>query len=37
MQFSNAPGLDFSDAESRTPTQQFDVVDAREGAEYQVK
>ncbi|BEJ16206.1 hypothetical protein CspHIS471_0508110 [Cutaneotrichosporon sp. HIS471] len=35
--FTNAAGLDFSDAESREPTQQFDVVDARQGAEYQVK
>ncbi|GMK55286.1 hypothetical protein CspeluHIS016_0203420 [Cutaneotrichosporon spelunceum] len=35
--FANAPGLDFSDAESREPTQHFEVVDVREGAEYQVK
>ncbi|CAD6585921.1 MAG: hypothetical protein TREMPRED_004278 [Tremellales sp. Tagirdzhanova-0007] len=35
--YRNAPGLDFSDAVSATPTQVFEVVQAREGVEYQVK
>ncbi|WVR08239.1 hypothetical protein IAU60_005286 [Kwoniella sp. DSM 27419] len=35
--FRDNPGLDFSDASSSTPTQSFDVVDVREGVEYQVK
>ncbi|OCF46075.1 hypothetical protein I317_00165 [Kwoniella heveanensis CBS 569] len=35
--FRDNPGLDFSDASSSTPTQSFDVVDTREGVEYQVK
>ncbi|WOO78509.1 PITH domain-containing protein [Vanrija pseudolonga] len=35
--FANAPGLDFADAESKQPTQEFEVVQVREGAEYQVK
>jgi len=29
--------MDFSDAESATPTQVFDIVETRKGVEYQVK
>ncbi|WWC93019.1 uncharacterized protein L201_007983 [Kwoniella dendrophila CBS 6074] len=35
--FRDNPGLDFSDASSSTPTQKFDVVDVKDGVEYQVK
>ncbi|WRT69494.1 uncharacterized protein IL334_006480 [Kwoniella shivajii] len=35
--FRDNPGLDFSDASSSSPTQAFDVVDVKEGVEYQVK
>ena len=29
--------MDFSDAEASDPTQSFDIVETREGAEYQAK
>ncbi|KAK1923734.1 PITH domain-containing protein [Papiliotrema laurentii] len=35
--FKDGQGMDFSDAEARTPTQVLDVVEGRDGAEYQVK
>ncbi|KAK6908912.1 hypothetical protein I203_102918 [Kwoniella mangroviensis CBS 8507] len=35
--FRDNPSLDFSDASQSSPTQSFDVVDVREGVEYQVK
>jgi len=35
--FKNSPGMDFSDAEGREPTQVLGAVEAREGVEYQVK
>lgn len=36
-QFKDAPGMDFSDAEGREPTQKLEMVERREGVEYQVK
>ena len=33
----DAPGMDFADAEATEATQLFDVVEGREGVEYQVK
>jgi hypothetical protein len=37
LQFRDAPGMDFNDAESATPTQTFEVLETRQGVEYQVK
>ncbi|RSH93496.1 hypothetical protein EHS25_007852 [Saitozyma podzolica] len=35
--FKDAPGMDFSDAEAADPTQVLEVVESRDGVEYQVK
>ncbi|GFZ50096.1 hypothetical protein JCM24511_07849 [Saitozyma sp. JCM 24511] len=35
--FKDAPGMDFSDAEAADPTQVIEVVESRDGVEYQVK
>jgi hypothetical protein len=36
-QFKDTPGMDFSDAEAADPTQVLEVVESRDGVEYQVK
>lgn len=36
-QYKDAPGMDFADAEATEATQIFEVVEGRDGIEYQVK
>lgn len=35
--FANEPSLDFSDIDSKTPSQEFDVAETRDVSEYSVK
>jgi hypothetical protein len=37
VQFKDAPGMDFSDVEGREPTQKLEMVEQRDGVDYQVK